>query len=896
MRTRNRRTNRIILVEHLEDRSLLSGGPQAHGPLAPGSLTPGFGSGGIATASPILGPTSDSASGVAIQQQSDGKIVVAGTSRGVESQSDFALARYNVDGSLDTRFGNGGTAFTDFASGSVTASAVAIEPDGKIIVAGTIQISTIDGSSEEFALARYNKDGSLDTKFGTGGEVLTGFGPDSFSSATSIAIARDGRIIVAGTSTIGGTNNFAVARYNTDGSLDTKFGTGGESTTNFGPGTGVFTENGVAIQPNGQIVLAGTVANFTGTFTEDFGLARFNSNGILDQGFGTGGLVTTGFGTSNAFSVAGIALEPGTNAIVVAGTVNDPSFTQDFALVRYKASNGSLDTSFGTGGEVITASAPSTTSSAAGIAIQPNNGAIVVTGTTSGFDSNSNFFEDLTLARYRASNGSLDTSFGAGGEVLTGFGPGSRTTASGVAIQADGKIVAAGSVSFTSGGTVAGFAVARYLSSGSLDRSFGKGGEVITNVPGPSSDVAAGEAIQADGKIVVVGTASVFGPDGAIDQDFALTRFNSDGSVDTHFGNNGSVLTDFGTGTNQAVAVTIQADGKIVVVGTIQGSINGEFVQDIGLARYNTDGSLDKSFGTGGEMLVDFGPDTEATAAGVALQANGKLVVSGTASGFDSEDNFFQDFALARFNTNGKLDTSFGTGGEVLTSFGPDTSVTAAGVAIQSNGRIVVVGSATDPDTFNNDFALARYNTNGSLDTSFGTGGEVTTSFGPDTSDSAVGVVIQPNGKIVVAGTDQDFDNDLTEFALARYNTNGSLDTSFGTGGEVTTSFGPNGASFAAGVALEPNGEIVVAGTDQDFSTGLIDFALAEYNADGSLDQGFGTGGLVLTNLGPGVSGNPAGVAIASDGEIIVVGTATDNFMSDFTLASYVGKKARGRG
>jgi len=435
--------------------------------------------------------------------------------------------------------------------------------------------------------------------------------------------------------------------------------------------------------------------------------------------------------------------------------------------------------------------------------------------------------------------------------------------------------------------------VARYRVNGTLDRSFGTQGEVITNVPGPSSDVAASEAIQPDGKIVEVGTASVVAPDGSIVGDFAVTRFNADGSVDTRFGTNGSVVTNFGDGSIQAVGVAIQADGKIVVAGTLT---NGEFVQEIVLARYNKDGSLDRSFGVSGEVLTDFGGDTSATAAGVAVDSNGGIVVAGTVSGFDSSDNFFQDFGLARYNASGGLDATFGVGGEVLTSFGDNISATAAGVAIYPGGKVVVAGSITDPDTFNNDFALARYNANGSLDASFGSGGEVTTSFGPDTSDTAVGVAVQADDKIVVAGTVQDFDTDfIDEFGLARYDANGSLDGSFGTGGLVTTSFGPDTSAFAAGLAIQADGKIVVAGTVQDFSANFIsEFGLARYDADGGLDAGFGTGGLVTTSFGPDTSASAAGVAIGRDGEIIVAGTITDNnFESTFTLVGYIGTKGQ---
>src|SRR4051794_15723423 len=190
MRLRRNRFAYQISVERLEGRSLLSAGAG----LKPGSLDPGFGDSGIATSPAILGPTSDTASGVAVQRQGDGKIVVAGTARGVDTPSAFAVARYNKDGSLDAGFGDGGTVFTPFPSGSAAASAVAIEPDGKIVVVGTFQ-GFVDGNNvEDFALVRYNKDGRLDRSFGGDGEVLTDFGPDSFSSASSVAITPDGRI------------------------------------------------------------------------------------------------------------------------------------------------------------------------------------------------------------------------------------------------------------------------------------------------------------------------------------------------------------------------------------------------------------------------------------------------------------------------------------------------------------------------------------------------------------------------------------------------------------------------------------------------------------------------------------------------------------------------------
>ena len=317
---------------------------------AAGLTRSGLRHGGRGDPPAILGPTDDTASGVAIQRQGDGKIVVAGTARGVEGPSAFAVARYNADGSLDAGFGNGGTALhaLPLRIGPGLGRGDPVRRQGR---GGGDLPGHVNGSSvEEFALARYTKDGILDKSFGIGGEVITDFGTDSFSSASSVAITPGGQIVVSGPVTISGVNDFGVARYNSNGKLDKSFGIGGEATASFPNLTVFLTAVDLALQPDGKVVLAGTVADFSSGFKAEFGLARFGTNGRLDATFGTGGEVVTSFGATNVSSVAGVALEPGTNAIVVAGTVQDPStFAGEFALARYKASNGSLDATFGNG-------------------------------------------------------------------------------------------------------------------------------------------------------------------------------------------------------------------------------------------------------------------------------------------------------------------------------------------------------------------------------------------------------------------------------------------------------------------------------------------------------------------------------------------------------------------
>ena len=421
-----------------------------------------------------------------------------------------------------------------------------------------------------------------------------------------------------------------------------------------------------------------------------------------------------------------------------------------------------------------------------------------------------------------ATAGALDTSFGGDGKVTdASFGGDGKVVTnltrrndfvSALAIQADGKIV------------LAGDGVARYNSDGTLDASFGVNGKVrTTNPEGPRAwrhsfvdmfGFATGVAIQADGKIVVVGRGS--GPHSDY-PGFALARWNSDGTLDTSFGVDGKVRTHFSANSSDnASGVAIQADGKIVVVGVAGSGPDKHPV--FALARYNSDGTLDASFGVNGKVMTDFTPRGDG-AAGVAIQADGKIVVVGGAAGWGK-------FALARYNSDGTLDASFGVDGKVMTDFtsGNDS---ATGVAIQADGKIVAAGVAGDYSGHSR-FALARYNSDGTLDASFGVDGKVMTDF-TSGNDYASGVAIQADGKIVAAGVAADQARN-SKFALARYNSDGTLDASFGVDGKVMTDFTPRGDG-ASGVAIQADGRIVLAGTANVSSRSKMKVALARYLA-----------------------------------------------------------------
>ncbi|MDQ3573320.1 MAG: endonuclease/exonuclease/phosphatase family protein [Actinomycetota bacterium] len=374
-----------------------------------------------------------------------------------------------------------------------------------------------------------------------------------------------------------------------------------------------------------------------------------------------------------------------------------------------------------------------------------------------------------------------------GGPELNGDGDSEA-----VAIQADGKIVVAGEASDD-------FAVARYNPDGSLDTTFGGDGLVTTDYSG-AGDAGNAVAIQADGRIVVAGSASR----GGDNWDFAVARYNPDGSLDTTFGGDGLVTTDYSGAGDTGNAVAIQADGRIVVAGSAnRGGANWDFA----VARYNPDGSLDISLGFYGLVTTDFGVTEFGEA--VAIQADGRIVVAGSAI----RTNGYRDFAVARYHPDGSLDTTLGSDGMVTTDFGANSDGGQA-VAIQADGKIVVAGSASS-NTGSFDFAVARYHPDGSLDTSFGGDGLVTTvgvGFGQ-------AVAIQADGRIVVAGGSGDFH-------VARYNPDGSLDTTFGSDGLVTTDFG--GHELGRAVALQADGRIVVAGI-ANLGTLDPDFALARY-------------------------------------------------------------------
>jgi uncharacterized delta-60 repeat protein len=369
--------------------------------------------------------------------------------------------------------------------------------------------------------------------------------------------------------------------------------------------------------------------------------------------------------------------------------------------------------------------------------------------------------------------GTPDTTFGTNGAATYDGGMGDE--AFGMALQSDGKALVTGA---SHNGTNNDLVLLRFNTDGSLDTTFDTDGVAVYD--GSFGDTGYGVALQADGKAVVAGASH-----NGMDDDLVVLRFNTDGTLDPTFGT-GGVVTYNGSGMDAGRAVAIQADGKALVTGV---SVIGA-TSDIVVLRFNTDGSLDTTFDTDGMAIYDSLVNDYASA--IALQADGKILVAGWESSAPA------DFILLlRFNTDGSLDTSFDTDG--IARYNGSTNDRGTALAVQADGKALVVG---DDMTF---ILLVRFETDGLLDNSW--------FYDSGPGDLAEDVVLQSDGRILIAGqSNNGTDNDV---ALLRFNTDGSLDGTFGTN-SVATFDGGSGNDCGYAVALQADGKALVAGSSHN--------------------------------------------------------------------------------
>jgi uncharacterized delta-60 repeat protein len=739
-------------------------------------------------------------------------------------------------GGLDSTFGNKGiqtTAFYNYNNTFIEQGRVVLtNTNGDIFVLALVNYSYT-------RIAKYLPDGRLDSSYGNGG----------YSNAANLSVKsatfQGGKIVVAGNTYnfIAGGYDFAVARYTANGKLDTSFGVNGIIITDFNN----FSDdqsNAITLQGD-KIIVAGSTGDMNGN--TDIALARYTTDGTLDASFGVNGKVITAAGDSSSNANA-IALQ-GNKFVVTGYTSASNRNNANIALARYTA-DGNLDSSFGVNGLVVTDFINSSNDFANSIVRQ--DGKIIVAGFSFNYDIGN---ADFALARYTA-DGTLDTSFGVNGKVTTDFNN-SNDYATSMVLQGD-KILLGGQT-YNAFPFSENLALTRYTADGILDTSFGVNGKVTADFITPS-DVANSIALQGD-KIIAVGSVfnSVAG-----NNDFALTRYTSEGALDASFGVDG-LLTGYFYESQITFRSTVIQGSKIIAAGYALNNYNNDFA----LVRYTTDGRQDSTFGRDGIVTTDFNISRD-EAYSVVLQGD-KIIVAGLAGNYPN-----YGFALARYTTDGVLDSSFGVKGKVITVFANSFSFVTS-IVLQGD-KILVAGLAGNYPDY--DFALARYTADGTLDSSFGENGKVTTDFN-NSVDVATSIALQGD-KIIVGGYTGDVIPNF-DIALARYTANGSLDPSFGVNGKVTTDFN-NSIDVVTSIALQGN-KILVAGNTGD--SGSEDFMLVRYTSEGALDASFGENGKVTTDFN---NSSDQAISIALQGDKIILGGYTrnpDTYIYDFALARY---------
>ena len=732
-----------------------------------------------------------------------GKIVVSG-----RSDASFALARYNPNGSLDTSFGQGGKVTTKFGGGAV--KGMAITEDGKVVVAG--------GDGLHAILMRYNTDGTLDTTFGGDGIVETD--TDDLNQLNSLSIDSEGRVVGAGTAIGEGEGfevlDFAVARFKPDGSLDTSFGSNGVVTTDISPNA-FDGAKAIAVADDGDILAAGTAAPPFPYDDSDVALVRYESDGSLDISFDGDGIVTTDVdaGSEDLDGANAVALED--EDVIVGGHAGG-----DFLLARY-GPDGALDPTFGDQGLVTTTIG--TTGAVNALAID-EDGRVVTAGESDG---------DFAVARYNP-DGSLDTSFAVGGIGIEDLGAVDQAVS--VHVTGEGAVLLAG-------GTTGAFGLVKYTQEGNLDQDFDQDGVALTPFTRPSVDQVRGMALGPEGKIVEVGSTDA--DQGTGFSKAVIARYNSDGSLDTSFAGDGILVPEIPAGFFRSLsAVAVEPDGRIVAVG------QHEF--NFLVARFNSDGTADTSFGGDGIVISPSSTGSIGGATAVVLSGDGKVIVVGNNGGGQ-----FSDFLIGRYNADGSPDTSFGGDGFVSTDLGAEQFDIATAIAMVQGDKILVTGGGGDASV---SFALARYNSDGSLDTSFGGDGVATYDVGSFVSTTSL--AIDGSGRSVVAGSSG---GDAT---LARLSSDGTLDSSFGGDGFVLTDLG--GSDTARSVVVDSESRPVLSGASS------FDFAFARYNTDGTLDSAFGEGGISTLDVGDGSDESGALLAIQTNGMLVAGGDSGGDF------------------
>ncbi len=666
----------------------------------------------------------------AVALQPDGKVIISGSFTTVKGLSRPGLARLNADGSSDS-------SFNPAVSGG---GLIALQADGRLLL------------NNYESLVRLNADGSLDNTFSAS---IAAFDTGIFA----LTVQPDGKVLIGGEFTVvNGTNRFGIARLHSNGTVD----------NSFNPGTGAYGVGAIAVQPEGRVLISGWFQSVNGT-NRNY-VARLNANGSLDSSFNPGP------GPNDWIAVMALQAD---GKVLIGGNFTTVNGTNCHGIARLNA-DGSADNSFNPG--LLLTGNPYTYSTVFSLATQAD-GKVLVGGT---FALNATNW--INVARLNA-NGSLDAGFNPAINADLGFGV--------LAVQPDGKVLIGGTYTVAQGTT--GYRFARLDVSGSRDASFNLGSAIDSGV--------LTSALLPDGKLVIGGTFTTVGGLART----GLARLNPDGSVDSTFNPD---ITFWATA-SYIRSVAVQADGKVLATGIF---VVANGTQSRSIARFNPDGSLDASFQPylwpfvqPGDCLPNYGCWQSVEATSVLVQPDGKVLVGGKAWTTIYGDEWSYDVVrpfLGRFETNGSRDWSFTSG----------TNYSDSCMARQPDGKILFGGVE----------GISRLNTNGALDPSFNAGA----------IGSVRSIALQPDGKMVLGGAFYVLQG-TNHSGVLRLNANGSLDASF--------NHGPGASGPVYSVALQSDGKVLI-GRDHTYD-GTNFNTLSRRNADGSPDASFkpgsGTSGAV---------------------------------------------------
>lgn len=690
---------------------------------------------------------------------------------------------------LDPTFSGGlvtaglGLSFDDIRAGTR-------QPDGKIVVAGSTGFDVaFPQAASEVLVVRFESDGTVDTGFGAGGQALVAAHARAFANA--VVVQPDGKIVIVGgaqewRSNVVNTQRTLVARLNADGSLD----------TSFGGGDGVVLEpfalfgTGVALQADGKIVVS----------SANNSIFRYDASGARDGSFGANGLVSLPFGSAGYRTSVGIAADGG-----ILTTYEQLSGT--WAVTRL-GSDGSVDTSYGTNGSFTTAGFY--TRREAVLA----DGSVVLCGT------------DLTEAAILRvdEHGALDTSFGGGDGLVTVDLPAGFDTFLRVAIDDAGRILVSNPDAIQ---------IARFLSDGTLDASYGTSG-----VASPGVGFTAWEVpliSLPSGPVLATGMKgdhiTDVGP-------MAAVRLDADGVVDASFaGGTGTLVHDSHAAPDIAVRSHAASNGTILTSGTSHGFAK---LKEATVTRHLQDGSLDTTFGNGGWVRLSGASLVRDS----ALLSDDSIIVAGW------------NFELEKLTATGAIDTSYGAAGTADLAPVLGNSPRIGQITRDGSDRVIAVGLNTASE-----FLIVRVATDGSLDASFDDDGVVALPI--QTLGGFTAVTTSTSGAILAAGPA----NDNADVVVVRVLADGSLDTSWGTAGQAIV-----GPHFEPGAIKEqPGGAVLVAG----YRTSPDELVIGRLDASGALDTTFGSSGWIQVALSEppllfGSEQRGPGLAVLSDGSFFV--------------------------